>query len=227
MNEFRLLFQIFLVFVLFSGIYVIFWVDKYSESFSEGLTDSPNQYSANNSVTDTPIPQNNPATEPEYDVPNDTNAQTEENTQETDTNVSETEEQDLDDYISNQNPVTLGPSGNNRENNVYDENSGSNDVLQSNVAYPDSSYAPFDPLNEDINHYEYVAKEFASSQPTGLSDNPMDPNWGGVKYTQDMIKSGKYNDNNITKPLLFQPKGVFIDAVPSAFGKPEDKLENS
>jgi len=228
MNEFRLLFQIFLVFVLFSGIYVIFWVNKYSESFTEGLTDSPNQYSANNSITDTPIPQNYSTAETEsteYDVPNDTS--TDENTQETDENTQETGEQDLDDYVSNQDPVTMGPSGNNRENNVYDENSGSNDVLRSNVAYPDSSYAPFDPLNEDINHYEYVAKEFASSQPTGLSDNPMDPNWGGVKYTQDIIKSGKYNDNNITKPLLFQPKGVFIDAVPTAFGKPEDKLENS
>ena len=90
------------------------------------------------------------------------------------------------------------------------------------MAYPNTEYAAFDPLNEDINHYEYVAKEFASSQPDGLSDNPMDPNWGGVMYTQNMIKSGKYNDNNVNKPLLFQPKGIYIDNIPSAFGKPKD-----
>uniref|UniRef100_A0A6C0B3L8 Uncharacterized protein n=1 Tax=viral metagenome TaxID=1070528 RepID=A0A6C0B3L8_9ZZZZ len=236
MNEFRLLFQIFLVFVLFSGIYVIFWVNKYSESFSEGLTDSPNQYSANNSVTGAPQPESKKDDAPSNaNVPTgqdkDTNSvddtSTDENTQGTDdANDSEPEQQNLDDYILNQNPVTLESTGN-RENNVYSDDAGNTDFIKSTVAYPDSSYGPFDPLNEDINHYEYVAKEFVSSQPTGLSDNPMDPNWGGVKYTQDILKSGKYNDNNITKPLLFQPKGIYIDAIPSAFGKPEDKLENS
>jgi len=90
------------------------------------------------------------------------------------------------------------------------------------MAYPESGYAAFDPLNEDISNYEYIGKEYASSQPDGLSDNPMDPNWGGVMYTQNMIKSGKYIDNNINKPLLFQPKGIFIDNIPSAFGKPKD-----
>jgi hypothetical protein len=348
MNEFRLLFQIFLIFVLFSGIYVIFWVHKYSESFTEGLTDTPspsttsapsdsvnnapvsssttpvsvnNQaptilatptsapstvlstaYSGNNPAApnygsaQTPAPwpgaagsvnanqgnnivmsnnlmsqqqvlvpqyvQNNNVAKPgsaanavpvgstdssvgaaqvkKSDNNNndfeDKNRRSNHNLSDTDNstdkdnshdsrsaNDSKTGEQNLDDYVLNQHPVTLHPSGN-RENNVHEITDG-NDFIQSTVAYPGSPYAPFDPLNEDINHYEYVAKEFASSQPSGLSDNPMDPNWGGVKFTQDVIKSGKYNDNNITKPLLFQPKGLYIDAVPSAFGKPQDKLD--
>jgi hypothetical protein len=162
----------------------------------------------------------------------------------TDNNLSDNSplkkgEQNLDDYVLNQHPVTGIPTdlasgsgsvsapvsrSGNRENAAYSGDSGSGDFLPSTVAYPESPYGPFDPLNQDINHYEYVAKEFVSSQPTGLSDNPMDPNWGGVKYTQDVIKSGKYNDNNITRPLLFQPKGIYIDAVPSAFGKPQDVL---
>ena len=29
------------------------------------------------------------------------------------------------------------------------------------------------------------------------SNNPMDPNWGGVKHTQDLIDSGFYKDNEI------------------------------
>ena len=121
--------------------------------------------------------------------------------------------QNLDDYILNDHPVDVSP-----ESTMNDDGQ----FLPSTMAYPGSGYAAFDPLNEDINHYEYVAKEFASSQPDGLSDNPMDPNWGGVMYTQNMIKSGKYVDNNVNKPLLFQPKGIYIDNIPSAFGKPKD-----
>uniref|UniRef100_A0A6C0B6U6 Uncharacterized protein n=1 Tax=viral metagenome TaxID=1070528 RepID=A0A6C0B6U6_9ZZZZ len=338
MNEFRLLFQIFLVFVLFSGIYVIFWVHKYSESFTEGLTATPmaTTTAGPNSVTplgaappsnnsNTSIPTSNSVTplgaappdntnntnninsdninydvllarliaarkgkgagynsditgaplsavynnqaemiypngdtkgsyQPQEDESSNNNDNNNDNDNKHDNNDnnnnnnndnnneddnngsrqendSKTGEQNLDDYVLNQHPVSLQPSidtnsqveGDNRENNVY--SGPEKDFLSSTAAYPDSPYSPFDPLNEDINHYEYVAKEFASSQPTGLSDNPMDPNWGGVKFTQDVIKSGKYSENNITKPLLFQPKGLYIDAVPSAFGKPEDILE--
>jgi hypothetical protein len=145
--------------------------------------------------------------------------------------IAETGKQNLDDNSSNQDSVNLKPSqeapiskSRNRENNVYSDDNDSSEFLPSTVAYPESPYSPFDPLSQDINNYQYVAKGFLSSQPTGLSDNPMDPNWGGVKYTQDVIKSGKYSENNITRPLLFQPKGVFIEEIPSAFGKPQDKL---
>ena len=338
MNEFRLLFQIFLIFVLFSGIYVIFWVHKYSESFTEGLTNTPatvqisaettpidhvaadevaleqqiNDQPAMDELNDAsqpvilPTPTSAPSTNlsdayertvasaPEsgsglagslntnhgkglilndskisqkqyfapgsaayalpakiYDSSSDAAMLNEPTRQSAanKSNVSEglddnsqsqnssgandsaTGEQNLDDYVLNQHAVTVEPSGStsvshsgNRESAQQTGDTKSADFLPSTVAYPESPYSPFDPLNQDINHYEYVAKEFASSQPTGLSDNPMDPNWGGVKYTQDVIKSGKYNDNNITKPLFFQPKGVYIDAVPSAFGKPQDKL---
>jgi len=86
-----------------------------------------------------------------------------------------------------------------------------------------SSYSNYDPLTSgDISKYEYVSKTDGSTQPDGLSDNPMDPNWGGVMYTQKMLDSGKYNDNIITKPILFQPKGLFLPGVPSAINKPKD-----
>ena len=50
----------------------------------------------------------------------------------------------------------------------------------------------------------------------------MDPNWGGVMHTQNVIKTGKYEENNVKKPMLFQPRGAFIDSVPSGFEKPKD-----
>ena len=35
------------------------------------------------------------------------------------------------------------------------------------------------------------------TQSTGLSPNPMDPNWGGADFTQELIDAGYYNDNNV------------------------------
>lgn len=93
-----------------------------------------------------------------------------------------------------------------------------------NPGSTDTGYKAFDPLSFDIDNYEYIAKVNKSTQPDGLSDNPMDPNWGGVMYTQKILSSGKYDENIITKPLLFQPKGIFIDGIPSPFDKPKDIL---
>jgi hypothetical protein len=33
----------------------------------------------------------------------------------------------------------------------------------------------------------------------GLSADPMDPNWGGVKYTASLVRAGVYKDNEIYK----------------------------
>jgi hypothetical protein len=41
----------------------------------------------------------------------------------------------------------------------------------------------------------------------------MDPNWGGVLYTQQSVDSGKYVDNNITVPHYFQPKTTYIPGM--------------
>jgi hypothetical protein len=40
MNEFRIFFQLFLIIVFFSGIYVIFWLDKYHETFDDSIDPS-------------------------------------------------------------------------------------------------------------------------------------------------------------------------------------------
>lgn len=109
----------------------------------------------------------------------------------------------------------------------YSDSTGVN--AQNDYTFPpvqitdNSSYSDYDPLTSgDISKYEYVSKTDVSTQPDGLSDNPMDPNWGGVVYTQKMLDEGKYKDNIVTKPLLFQPKGLYLPAVPSVVSQPKD-----
>ena len=35
------------------------------------------------------------------------------------------------------------------------------------------------------------------TQSTGLSPNPMDPNWGGADFTQSLVDGGFYNEDEI------------------------------
>jgi hypothetical protein len=36
----------------------------------------------------------------------------------------------------------------------------------------------------------------------------MDPNWGGVLYTQAQVDSGKYVENEVTRTNYVTPKGA-------------------
>lgn len=56
-------------------------------------------------------------------------------------------------------------------------------------------YPGYDPTNQDIGVETPLDKIFTSSGP--VSDNPMDPNWGGAAYSRAVIKSGKYADNEV------------------------------
>jgi hypothetical protein len=38
----------------------------------------------------------------------------------------------------------------------------------------------------------------SDSASSGISPNPMDPNWGGDKYTQGLVDAGYYADNEIS-----------------------------
>lgn len=96
------------------------------------------------------------------------------------------------------------------------------DATRDNPPYNKNNYNSFDPYGQYVGVYTTIDAIHDSTDDNIISDNPMDPNWGGVMYTQNMIKSGKYVDNNVNKPLLFQPKGIYIDNIPSAFGKPKD-----
>jgi hypothetical protein len=58
------------------------------------------------------------------------------------------------------------------------------DANQSDGAYNKNGYPPLDQIkNSDANML--------------YSDNPMDPNWGGSKYTDALVEAGYYKDNEV------------------------------
>ena len=59
----------------------------------------------------------------------------------------------------------------------------------------------FDSQGQNIGIYTNVDKLHHSTKNDAISDNPMDANWGGVVYTQQMVDSGKYADNNVSRPV--------------------------
>jgi len=57
-----------------------------------------------------------------------------------------------------------------------------------------SSYPPFDPMDPKA---WSVQDEMTNRIKTGVSANPMKTNWGGDKYTESLIRSGKYAGNEV------------------------------
>lgn len=83
--------------------------------------------------------------------------------------------------------------------------------------YNAGNYAGFDPLGLHVGTYTNLDEIHDSTEKSPVSDNPLDTNWGGVMYTQQMIDSGKYEENNIYKPNYVTPKGtIFPDLYPNS-----------
>jgi len=98
------------------------------------------------------------------------------------------------------------------------------DASRENSSYNANNYAGFDPTSMYVGKYTELDKIHDSTHVPAQSDNPMDVNWGGVEYTQNAVNSGKYDENNITKPRLFQPKLKFDPTLPNQFPPPNDQI---
>jgi hypothetical protein len=98
------------------------------------------------------------------------------------------------------------------------------DSAKENPPYNTNQYNSFDPTSQDIGVYTELDKIHDSTSMNKISDNPMDHNWAGITYTQQMVDSGKYIGNNIDRPILFQPKGAFDPTLPSSIAPPKDQL---
>lgn len=96
------------------------------------------------------------------------------------------------------------------------------DAAREHGDYNKGNYAGFDPTSLYVGKYTEIDKIHDSTSKQRQSDNPMDTNWGGVQYTQNAVDSGKYEENNITKPRLFQPKLKFDPSLPNSFPPPRD-----
>ncbi len=84
------------------------------------------------------------------------------------------------------------------------------DANRANYPYNSNQYPGFDPLGLQIGVYNELDEIHDSTARANISDNPMDSNWGGVEFTRGKIEGGKYEDNEVTKPLYFKPKTQFL-----------------
>jgi len=98
------------------------------------------------------------------------------------------------------------------------------DASRENPPYNANMYSGFDPQGQFVGIYTNLDKIHDSTQKNKISDNPMDPNWAGTTYTQQMIDSGKYEENNISKPVLFTPKTAFYPTITGPSPPPIDVL---
>jgi len=98
------------------------------------------------------------------------------------------------------------------------------DASRENPPYNAGNYSGFDPQGLYVGRYTDLDKIHDATSFNSISDNPMDPNWAGTTYTQQMVDSGKYAENNITKPVLSTPKTAFYPVIPNASPPPIDVL---
>ena len=73
------------------------------------------------------------------------------------------------------------------------------DASRDNPPFNNQMYDGFDPLNFNMGDYTPQDAAFRAKELTmKYSDNPMDSNWGGRKYTESVVASGAYIDR--TRP---------------------------
>ena len=72
------------------------------------------------------------------------------------------------------------------------------DASRDDGTYNQNSYPGYDPMNMYEGDYTPLDKMFHEQEGKGkVSTNPMDVNWGGIKYTEAAIKSGEYNGDEV------------------------------
>jgi len=98
------------------------------------------------------------------------------------------------------------------------------DATRDNPPYNTDMYPSWDPIGLDIGKFTELDAVHHMTGNKKISDNPMDTNWAGITYTQQMIDSGKYEKREITKPTLFDPKVVHHKEIQHPQGPPRDFL---
>lgn len=73
------------------------------------------------------------------------------------------------------------------------------DASRDNPPFNNQMYDGFDPLNFNMGDYTTQDAAFRQKELTmKYSDNPMDANWGGIRYSESVVDSGAYIDR--TRP---------------------------
>jgi len=77
--------------------------------------------------------------------------------------------------------------------------------LDANHQMNPKGFYGIDPTNQYIGKYtilDQIHDSTKTQNPDGLSDNPMDPNWGGAVFTNKQIVSGKYSGDVVNPNAL-------------------------
>ena len=85
------------------------------------------------------------------------------------------------------------------QNNITDDHAILIDANRESQFYNKNNLPGFDPDNQYIGDDTPLDKIFNETHKGGISPNPMDTNWGGSTYTNKLIKSGYYKDNEVYK----------------------------
>lgn len=72
------------------------------------------------------------------------------------------------------------------------------DAGQSDPPYNHGGYPSFDPSNYYVGSITPLEQLKNSNHNMLFSDNAMDANWGGPKYTQALVDTGYYKDNEVS-----------------------------
>ena len=73
------------------------------------------------------------------------------------------------------------------------------DASRDNPPFNNEMYDGFDPLNFNMGDYTHHDAAFREKELTmKYSDNPMDSNWGGIRFSESVVASGAYADR--TRP---------------------------
>jgi hypothetical protein len=100
-------------------------------------------------------------------------------------------------------------------------------VIDSNDDRNKGQYPGFDPHGLQIGRYTKLDEIHESTARSGVSDNPMDLNWGGVEHTQKAVDSGKYEENQVTKPVYFTPKNNHIPGLYKDVAEPPSFIRST
>lgn len=109
---------------------------------------------------------------------------------------------------------------------TYQQRAKYNDSARLNPPYNQNLYAGFDPTGLYVGKLTMLDDIAQKEEKQSISDNPMDPNWGGVLFTQQSVDKGKYKENEVTKPRYFTPKTTFIPMLNTDMPSVPDPLDN-
>lgn len=91
------------------------------------------------------------------------------------------------------------------------------DASRDNPPFNNHMYDGFDPLNFNMGDYTTQDAAFRAKELTSkYSDNPMDSNWGGIRYSESAVASGIYADRTRPDAVRSDTSAMVPMKVPAA-----------